>query len=91
MKEINWNVVEDNIARNKNYRVCWRAYLGNSLTRIIGRCKAMNYTAEQTYKYCIDKQPDLPQELKRRLIIGIAARYGEAATIESEKLKQTTR
>jgi len=88
MRNINWDIVEQQMKLNKSYRIKWKAYYGMSLTRLIAQLKAQGLSQNQTYERILSLQPDLPSELKRRLQIGIAARFGETATYDSEKKKQ---
>lgn len=88
IKEINWSIIEEQMELNTHYRINWKAYFDMSLTRLIAKLKAEGNNQNETYKKIIEIQPDLPDELKRRLEIGIAARFGETATYDSEKNKK---
>ena len=85
MSEVNWSIVEEQMSLNKSYRIKWKAYLGNTLNRVVARLKVEGNTADEAYRKNCDMRPDLPEELKRKLKIGVAARFGETGTYDSEK------
>lgn len=82
---VNWDLVEEQISINTKDRFNWREYFGISLTRVIARLKAQGLNSDEVYSELCKTHPDLSVELKRRLKIGCAARFGEIATAESEK------
>lgn len=81
----NWNVVEKEIQRNTIKRFNWKLYLGHSLTSCIAKLREQGLDAEETYHELIKTHPDLNEELKRRLKIGVCARFGEMGTVEKVK------
>ncbi len=87
-KGINWDIVEEQKKLNNRPRINWKAILGMSLTRAIARFKAAGLNADMTYKTICLEHPELSEEMIRKLRIGVAARYGEMATSQSE-LKKT--
>ena len=84
---ITWDLVEEQKEINTRDRFDWRSVLGMSLTRAVAKLKATGLSADDTYLE-ICKTFNLSEELKRRLKIGVAARYGEMATAQSELNKQ---
>ena len=86
-RPIGWELVEQQIKRNTKPRINWKALIGMSLTRAIARFKAAGLNAEQTYNSLVFEHPDWSDEIKRRLQIGVAARFGEMATSQSELKK----
>jgi len=84
-----WGVVENAIQQNTKQRFNWKLYLGMSLTQAIAKLKFEGLTAEQSYHELIKTHPDLNEELKRRLKIGVCARFGEMGTVE--KVKQRSK
>lgn len=79
-----WQLVVDEIKRNQYPRINWRVVLGMSLTRACARFKAAGMTAEQTIKALEFEHEDLTEEARRRLRIGVCARFGEIGTAQSE-------
>ena len=79
-------VVVPEIKRNNYPRMNWKGVLGMSLTRAVARFKAAGMSAEQTIK-AIEFENDLTDEAKRRLRIGVCARFGEMGTAQSELKK----
>ena len=84
---IGWELVEEQIKKNSYPRINWKPLLNMSLTRAIAKFKAAGLNAEQAYKILVFEHPDWSDEVKRRLKIGIAARFGEMATSQSELKK----
>lgn len=82
-----WDVVEEQMEKNKMPRINWKALLGMSLTRAVARFKAAGLDGDLIYKTLIFEHPELTDEMKRRLKIGVAARCGEMATSQSELKK----
>jgi hypothetical protein len=82
------NVVKPEIERNTYPRINWRAFFkGLSLTRVIAKFKAAGLNASQTYDTLVYENPTFSEEVKRRLKIGVAARFGEMKTAQSELKK----
>lgn len=79
-----WEVVQEAISKNRQPRMHWQSILKMSLTRAVARFKAAGMTAEQTIKAIEFEHPDLTDEARRRLKIGVCARFGEAGTHISE-------
>jgi len=71
-----WNVVNKEIKRSTVSRVNWRAIFGMSLTKVIAIHRAKGHSVEQTLHILYDK-PFMNAELRRRLRIGVNARFGE--------------
>jgi hypothetical protein len=85
-RNIGWYIVEEEKARNRHVRFNWKEILGISLTRYIARLKTEGKTTNEIYQD-INTKHFLTAEHQRRLVIGIAARFGEMATAESEAQK----
>jgi len=79
---INWDLVENQKKINKGDRLNWKEVLGITLTKVVANLKSKGYNSNKVYDYICNKYPTLTSEHKRRLKIGIAARFGE---IDSEK------
>jgi hypothetical protein len=80
-----WEETEKRIQHGKIDRFQWQNYLGEPLTKLIARLKAQGMEKEQVYGNIITAYPALTEELKRRLEIGISARFGEIKTAEAAK------
>lgn len=87
-ERIDWNIIEEQKKLNKQPRINWKAILGMSLTRAIARFKAAGLSTDLTYKTICYEHPELTDEMKRKLKIGIAARFGEMGTAQSELSKR---
>lgn len=85
--ELGWPIVEKEMEKNQQPRINWKAIIGMSLTRAIARFKAAGLTADMTYDTLLFENPNLTQEMKRRLRIGVCARFGEMSTAQSELKK----
>ena len=77
-----WGVVENAMQHNTRDRFNWKLYLGMSLTRAVAKLRYEGLTAEQTYYELLKTHPELNEELRRRLKIGVCARFGEMGTVE---------
>ena len=84
---IDWDLVEEQMQINTKDRYNWKELFGMSLTRYIAQMKAHGFDAEGAYKEICNVYM-INDELKRRLKIGVAARYGEMATAQSELNKR---
>lgn len=82
-----WQVVEEQIERNQQPRINWKPLLGMSLTKAVARFRAAGLTAKQTLDALYFEHPELTEEAKRRLKIGVCARFGEMGSVESELKK----
>jgi hypothetical protein len=82
-----WGFVEEEMQKNSTVRVNWKFIFGMSLTRLVAKLKTQGLNADEAYISIVSGNNALSEELKRRLKIGVAARYGEMATVESEKEK----
>ena len=75
-----WSVVEEQIKINKQPRLDWNKLIGMTLTKACAMFKASGLNAEQSYNILILEHPDWSHEIKRRLKIGVCARFGEMKT-----------
>jgi hypothetical protein len=83
-----WQIVEEAKRRNSQDRINWKQILGVTLTREVARLKAEGLNPERAYGVIVNAHPELTAEQKRRLLIGVAARFGEMGTAESELNKK---
>lgn len=79
-----WQVIEKQIEINKQQRLNWKQIIGMSLTRACARFKAAGYDAKKTYEILCFEHEDWSDEVRRRLYIGINARFGEMGTSQDE-------
>ena len=80
----NWEALKAEINRNTYPRINWKVILGMSLTRAVARCKTAGLNVEQAIKTIEFEHPGLSKEAKRRLRIGVTARFAEMGTALSE-------
>jgi len=81
-----WQVVEEEVKRSKILRVNWKEIFGMSLTKKIAELKASGFALEETLDI-LKSTPGLNGELKRRIKIGVCARYGEIKSEEKARIK----
>lgn len=82
-----WAVVNEAIANNHRERLNWKALLGMSLNRAVAKFKAQGYNAAQTLEALNISHPEWDSETRRRLKIGVCARFGEMETAQKELKK----
>ena len=85
--EIGWPVVQNEIAHNTSLRVNWKQIFitlegkGVSVNELVSRLRQAGCNnAKLAYDVILMTYPMLTEEMKRRLLISICARYGESAT-----------
>ena len=88
--ESEWSRVEAEIQRNTQDRIDWKPILRMSLTKAVALLKLEGLDGNTIYEELCKTHPELSDEQKRRMRIGIAARLGETDTYESAK-QQVTR
>lgn len=81
---LNWDFVKKQIDKNTYPRINWRDLIGMSLTRACAKFKAVGLTSLQAYDILCSEHPNWSNEVKRRLKIGVAARFGEMGTSQKE-------
>lgn len=79
-----WSVVEEQIKKNSYPRINWRAIFGMSLTRVVARFRACGLSPDLTFETLCFEHPEFSDEMKRRLKIGVCARFGEMGTAIKE-------
>lgn len=84
---LGWYIVEEQINLNKQKRINWVTVLGMSLTKAVAKFKMGDLPAEFCYEEICKTHLELTDEMKRRLKIGICARYGEMGTALGELSK----
>jgi citrate lyase beta subunit len=82
-----WKVVNEQIARNRQARINWTRVFGMSLSKYVARCKAEGLSALQTLDKAITENAGLSDEARKRLKIGICARFGEINSEMAEYIK----
>lgn len=82
---ITWEVVEKEIERNTSDRINWKEYLNMSLSKAINLIRANGMDADFCYNELCKVHPEFTYEMKRKLRIGISARYGEQKSAENVK------
>ena len=83
--DLNHEFLDKNILRNELPRFSWSRMFGISLTKYVARLRAEGLDASQTFRIIIYENPNLTTEEKRRLKIGVSARFGEMKSAEKEK------
>lgn len=81
-----WSIINKEIDKNKQYRINWKHVFGKSLSKIVAYHKAKGLSTTETFSRILRDYPFLiyEEELKRRLWIGINARYGETNSMLNE-------
>ena len=80
--ENHWEEIDKQIERNTQERINWKKYLNMSLTKAVAKYRAAGCDADITYNSIINEHPELTTEEKRRLKIGVCARFGEMETAQ---------
>jgi len=85
--DIGWPVVQKEIDANTHLRVNWKQIFvtlegkGMSVNELVSRLRQAGCNnAKLAYEIICMRHPQLTEEMKRRLLISICARYGESAT-----------
>lgn len=88
-----WEFINEQIERNKTSRINWKPIFKMSLTRVCAKFKAAGLSSEQTFDAICFEHPEFSEEMKRRLKIGVFARFGEMNTEmkEMNKVKRNER
>jgi hypothetical protein len=83
-KDLNgcWVRVKKEIKRSRTDRISWKKILGMSLNKKVVLLKELGLDSNQAYDR-LNTTYSLNNEAKRRLRIGIAARYGEQGIVEN--------
>lgn len=81
-----WTIVNKEINKNKLNRFNWKLIFGKSLSKIVAYNKIKGLTTEETYSKILRDYPFLiyEEELKKRLWIGINARFAETNSMLNE-------
>lgn len=82
-----WAVINEQIARNSQTRINWVRVFGVSLSKYVARCKAQGLNPVQTLDKAITENAGLSDEAKKRLRIGVCARFGEINSEMKEYIK----
>lgn len=82
-----WRVINEQIEKNRQARINWKRVFGMSLSKYVARCKAQGLSPLQTLDKAITENAGLSDEAKKRLKIGICARFGEINSEMEEYIK----
>lgn len=88
-KDLNgcWARIRKEIKQSSTDRLSWTKILGMSLNRKVAILKGLNWNSDEVYASIVREHPSLPNEAKRRLKIGVAARYGEQGIVDNVNRK----
>jgi len=82
-----WEVVKEQIQVNRKSRINWKDVFGETLTKVVASHRAQGLNALFTLAALCGKYPGMSEELKRRLKIGVCARFGEMKSEENAHIK----
>lgn len=80
---LNWAVVKEQIQRNRTPRLNWKIMIGMSLNAAVAKFRSAGVGPDLMYSVMVMDHPEWTYETRRRLQIGICARYGEQKIVEN--------
>jgi predicted nucleic acid-binding Zn ribbon protein len=84
-KDLNgcWAIIRKEIKRSKIKRISWKKTLGMSLNKKVAILKGIGMDSQMVYQNILSEKSGLNYEQKRRLKIGICARFGEQGIVDN--------